>query len=94
MRLTWRAYAARYYAYLDTGESLCGRFYKLLVAGAALKILVPSVPLWAMLAASPLVVVFMAGILVWAWRNPEGEIEFGAAHGDPECLELLRRRPD
>ena len=26
-----------------------------------------------------LVVVFMAGILVWAWRNPEGEVEFGAA---------------
>ena len=41
-----------------------------------------------------LVVVFMAGILVWAWRNPEGELEFGAAHGDPECLELLRRRPE
>ena len=41
-----------------------------------------------------LVVVFMAGILVWAWRNPDGEIELGAAHGDPECLELLRRRPE
>ena len=66
MRLTWRAHAARLYAYLDTGESLCGRFYKLLVAGAALKILVPSVPLWAMLAASPLVVVAYIGIgRVW-----------------------------
>ena len=56
MRLTWRAYAARYYAFLDTGESLCGRFYKLLVAGAALKILWPTLPGWVMVACSPLVV--------------------------------------
>lgn len=56
MRLTWRAYAARYYAYLDTGESLVGRFYKLLVAGAAIKILWPTLPLWIMVCASPVVV--------------------------------------
>lgn len=56
MRLTWRAYAARYYAYLDTGESLVGRFYKLLVAGAAVKILWPGLPLWAMVACAPAVV--------------------------------------
>ena len=56
MKLTWRAYAARYYAFLDTGESLCGRFYKLLVAGAALKILWPTLPVWVMVAASPFVV--------------------------------------
>ena len=70
MRLTWRAYAARYYAYLDTGESLCGRFYKLLVAGAALKILVPAIPLWAMVACSPLVVAAYIGIgRLWLYRG-------------------------
>ena len=41
-----------------------------------------------------LMTILIGGILLWAWRNPEAEVEFGAAHGDPECLELLRRRPD
>ena len=62
MRLTLRAKIARLYAFLDTGESLCGRFYKILVAGAALKILVPSIPVWAMVAGSPLVVLVYIGV--------------------------------
>ena len=41
-----------------------------------------------------LVILFIGGILVWAWRNPEAELGFGAAHGDPEGVELLRLRPD
>ena len=70
MRLTWRAYAARYYAYLDTGESLVGRFYKLLVAGAALKILVPALSLWVMALASPLVILGYVGIgALWLRRG-------------------------
>lgn len=70
MRLTWRAYAARYYAYLDTGESLVGRFYKLLVAGAALKILLPSLSLWLMALASPFVIVTYVAIgALWLRRG-------------------------
>ena len=64
MRLTWRGYAARYYAFLDCGEGIIGRLYKLLVAGAALKILVPSLPLWVLVACTPLVV---AGYIFVGW---------------------------
>lgn len=70
MRLTWRAHAARFYAYLDTGESLVSRFYKLLVAGAAVKILAPTIPLWLMAALSPLVVMGYIGIgALWLSRG-------------------------
>ena len=78
MRLTWRGYAARYYAYLDCGEGLCGRVYKLLVAGAALKILFPSIPLWVMFACSPVVIVAYVGIgrlwLTAGWYREQMEV--------------------
>lgn len=64
MRLTWRAHAAKFYAFLDTGESLVGRFYKLLVAGAAVKILAPDIPIWALVGCSPAVV---AGYILIGW---------------------------
>lgn len=70
MRLTWRGHAAKYYAFLDTGESLVARFYKLLVAGAALKILAPSIPVWVMAACTPLVVAAYIGIgALWLKRG-------------------------
>jgi hypothetical protein len=82
MKLTFRAKIARLYAFLDTGESLCGRFYKLLVAGAALKILWPALPVWVMVASSPLVVItyILVGAFWLRWGLYRENMEVGVVN--------------
>ena len=102
MRLTGRAKVARLYAFLDTGESLCGRVYKILVAGAALKILFPSLSVWTLAAFSPLVVALYIGVgMAWLrWGLYRENMEVGVvnmmdpihaflAHGISRLLEHL-----
>jgi hypothetical protein len=82
MKLTLRAKIARLYAFLDTGESLCGRVYKILVAGAALKILFPALSVWTLAAFSPLVVALYIGVgMAWLkWGLYRENMEVGVVN--------------
>ena len=71
--MTWRYSLARELIYMDTGRYLLTFGQNLLVAGAAIKILWPTVPLVVMVAATPLICVSLnllgRAYRRWGWQQ-------------------------